>query len=129
MRIDRTGFIKGSAYFLAVYLFIFISVIISRILWPDVTLVTLFPDGSYWIALIVIALFFLVFYLEFGGVCVRRLHDLGYSWLPVVLLLIPLINIAMIVLLAAVPGERKTNAYGPPPTSRSLRAIFGFASN
>ena len=48
----------------------------------------------------------------------KRSHDLGLPGIFVLLLFVPVIGIGWLLLLAAMPGNQRTNAYGPPPAFR-----------
>jgi len=60
---------------------------------------------------------------------VRRLHDINKSGWYFVLLFIPLINFLFLLYLLFAQGDKKTNDYGPAPSSKSfglneLREIY-----
>jgi uncharacterized membrane protein YhaH (DUF805 family) len=45
-----------------------------------------------------------------------RFHDIGWSGWAALLLLVPLVDIAAVLLLLVVPGQKRPNLYGQPPT-------------
>jgi uncharacterized membrane protein YhaH (DUF805 family) len=45
-----------------------------------------------------------------------RFHDIGWSGWAGLLLMVPLVDIAALLLLVIVPGQKQPNLYGQPPT-------------
>jgi uncharacterized membrane protein YhaH (DUF805 family) len=44
-----------------------------------------------------------------------RFHDIGWPSWTVLLMLVPLVDIAALLLLLVVPGQKRPNLYGEPP--------------
>ena len=63
--------------------------------------------------------FAVLFPLILVPIAVKRLHDIGQSRWFAVFAIIPLINLLFFLLLLCVPGVKKTNMYGKPPTTSS----------
>jgi uncharacterized membrane protein YhaH (DUF805 family) len=46
---------------------------------------------------------------------VSRFHDIGWSGWAVIVMFVPLVDIAVLLLLLVVPGQKRPNLYGEPP--------------
>ena len=50
----------------------------------------------------------------------KRLHDRGWSAWLVLILLIPLVNLAAYIALGLIPGDKGSNQFGPAPNTRPV---------
>lgn len=67
-------------------------------------------------------IFLVVFGIVHISFAVRRLHDIGYSWLVVLLLFVPVANVVLWLILFFKGGTVGPNEYGPDPRGRRGRA-------
>lgn len=49
------------------------------------------------------------------ALCIKRLHDLGWSVGVIVFLFVPMVSMVFLLILAIMPGLQETNQHGPPP--------------
>lgn len=73
-------------------------------------------SGTTGVALGLVALFILSigFIIPGVAVAVRRLHDVGWSGWPVLLVLVPFVGIPVVLILMALPGKTVSNRFGNP---------------
>lgn len=121
-RIDRIGFLVGCIFFLLLQLIFLLSVETFLPNLPDFV-----PDPYYRIVLVGVLAVICVVIFEFIGLSTRRLHDLGLSGLWNLLLIVPFVNFMLLAVLAAMPGKKDINQYGPPPMrTHDPRVIMGW---
>lgn len=49
------------------------------------------------------------------ALCVKRLHDLGWSVGVIIFLFVPMVSMVFLLILAIMPGLQETNQHGSPP--------------
>lgn len=69
--------------------------------------------NPFFVLSIAMAITFVSWWLQIA-VAVRRLHDIGYSGLRLVLLLVPLLGPIILIGWWSTPGHKKFNEYGEP---------------
>ena len=115
------GRIKRLEYFLGVLLF---PAIIFHIYFYSINyILDLFsPNSIIYLFLLIPVILLLLFDIALS---IRRLHDIGWSGITVLLIFIPGIGQLFFLVLLFVSGDKKENKYGLPPTKK-ISALDAF---
>jgi uncharacterized membrane protein YhaH (DUF805 family) len=107
--VDFEGRARRTEY----WMFVLFSVIISIVLnvLDNLLGLAFIPGSAGWLSL----LYSLAVLLPGLGVSVRRLHDTGRTGWWVLIALVPLAGAIVLIVFAALEGDRGPNAYGPDP--------------
>ncbi|MBI3230338.1 MAG: DUF805 domain-containing protein [Burkholderiales bacterium] len=109
-RIGRARYFCYSAG--VTWLFFFVLGIAAAVILPAMMSKGGKPDGFFIALVMLIYLPFLVIPMIYAR---RRLHDLGHNGWLVLLLLVPLVNMALGLYILFAPGNSGPNQYGLPP--------------
>jgi uncharacterized membrane protein YhaH (DUF805 family) len=110
---SSSGFFKGrmsrTSFFLRMIPLIFLAIIL-RVM--SVVAAYEYGNQEVPILILIVSIPLTIYVLS----CyVRRWHDLNQSWICVLLLLLPLINLIIMLLLFILPGTTGPNRFGPAP--------------
>lgn len=105
---DFTGRARRTEYWMFILFTAIIQIVLAVL---DSLLGLAFMPGSG----VLTTLYLLAVLLPSLGVSVRRLHDTGRSGLWVLIGLVPFVGAIVLIVFAALEGDRGPNAYGPDP--------------
>lgn len=130
-RLDRLGFLIGTAYYLLLYVlllagYVFLSQLVGKLGESDnVTDKFVHPV----LTVVGYLLIFMLAVLQVG-IAIRRWHDMDQTGWLVLLSLIPIVNLIAVIFLLFVSGTSGANKYGEPDKSRGVKAVlFGKGSS
>ncbi len=105
-RIQRKTYALAAGFLVLVQMFAFIKVGIS-------------PMGSdtqsFWVSAFIVV--FLISIWSIIALSVKRVHDIGFSGIMAIALIVPPLVIVAFLALCFWPGDPKTNQYGAPPVA------------
>jgi uncharacterized membrane protein YhaH (DUF805 family) len=106
--VDFTGRARRTEYWMFLLVTLIVQIVLAVL---DSLLGLAFMPGSG----VLTTLYVLAVLLPSLGVSVRRLHDTGRSGLWVLIGLVPFLGAIVLIVFAALEGDRGPNAYGPDP--------------
>jgi uncharacterized membrane protein YhaH (DUF805 family) len=130
-RLDRLGFLIGTAYYLLLYVlllagYVFLSQLVGNLGESDnVTDKFVHP-----VLTVVGYLLICLFAVLQVSIAIRRWHDMDQTGWLVLLSLIPIVNLIAAIFLLFVSGTSGANQYGAPNSSRGFKTVlFGKGSS